>query len=258
MQKTMVLLIFAGFMITSCHKEPAEMVTPETNDQQLVKVVKTTHFSSFNYDDVIEYRYNDAGKLIREGVTNYYRDNNQRITRILNPPNNTNRMDTYVFYADETSGKVAYTICNYEAGGNAYRDSNSYIHNEEGLLVKLMNYTTSDKGIFYLYHYYELVYDTSKNLAHLKSFTVNNGLVQICGGWFDYAGYDNRINPLYSGDEVRMLENLLEVGNSSPNNFTSQNNTYSRQFTYRADGRPSSCSIIYNGNEQFTLTFYYK
>ena len=108
-----------------------------------------------------------------------------------------------------------------------------------------------------LSEYYILAYDAAGNLVTTDRFVINyDGKTTHCSH-NEFGRYDNSINPLYSGDEVRVVEHACQgMLNSSKNNFTSGNG-YTKMYEYRGDGRPRNCVIQQDGRNVSKLVFEY-
>ena len=273
MKKTALSAIFLAILV-SCKRESIEPTLPETNDQLLTKVIKTTTLGDgHSYDEVANYDYNEVGKVITEGSKSYMRDDKQRIVRILDQTSPINRRDIQVYYSDSDPTKVAYTFCRV-SGGDPATDSIVYIHDGYGRLSKTMSYIHSFGGtyvtdtIFYyqhtvpdttfLYQYTLFKYDDKGNVKQLDIYNLNiYGNPVHCKG-YRFENYDNMVNPQYADDEVRMMEYSFDgIVNASKNNFTSVG-IYSKNYEYRKDGRPRSCAVNQNGTPAFKLTFQYR
>lgn len=249
------LVVLATFI--SCKKEQTT-IQAETSDQQLVKITKTSAYGGGVIS--INYSYNSAGKLIAEGIKTYERDDQQRITRILEPNTMTNRTDTHVYYKDPTSNEVAYTFCTLK--DNIGTDSVVYIHNQKGELIKTISYFRDliNGKIFdapVMSEYILFTHDDAGNLMQWDDYKVQLGYENHCGS-FSFNYYDKKINPLYTGDEVRASD-IIWGGmlNNSANNCTNAG-IASKVYEYRADGRPRSC-ISHGGEaDEYELRFEYK
>jgi len=238
-------------MMIACKKENVVTEQTENSKQLLTKVIKTTNLSSdIFYNEVINYGYNNEGKIITEGNKTYFRDDKQRIIRILDPGTGTNRDDIKVYYTSPESDKIAYTLCTL-VGGDA-RDSVVYLHDNYGRLIKMESYVST-----FLSHYNVFAYDESGNIKQLDLYNIDNGKAFHCGHYY-FKGYDQTINPQHAVDEARSMEFSYQgVINASKNNFTSID-IYTKSYEYRADGRPRSCTVMQNGVTAFKLTFEYK
>jgi hypothetical protein len=256
----------------SCKKE-SSITQPENSNQLLTKVIRTGEFGGGTFS--IDYKYNSAGKLIKEGNKTYERDDQQRIVRILDPGTGSNRGDIQVYYNGYAPNEVAYTFCKMMTGDAT--DSVVYLHDDHGRLIKTMSYISyfanqyiPDTTLFY--EFCTFSYNMDGNMAQMDDYKINyDGRVVHCGQYF-FANYDRGINPLYTGDEVRMvdfscggiLNSTRGVLNNSMNNFTSTINnftstgSYTKLFEYRADGKPRTCLIQENGVNLFRLVYEYK
>jgi len=261
--KKAVLFAIVFIIMISCKKDnviKTDTKQTENSRQLLTKVVKTTNLSSdISYDDVINYEYNSAGKIITEGNKTYFRDDKQRIVRILDPGTGTNRDDINVYYSNPESNKIAYTLC-ILVGGEAI-DSVVYLHDEYGRLIKTTSYFSYISGAnspgAVLSHFTVFQYDEMGNIEKLNLYNVDNGKVFRCGQ-YHFMNYDKMINPQYAADEVRAMEFSYDgIINASKNNLTGING-YTKSYEYRTDGRPRSCMVKQNGTPAFKLTFEYK
>jgi len=255
--KPKILLPTLFVLFISCKKNEVVQTEVESSDQLLTKIVK--HAKGNVYTEVVNYGYNDAKKIIAEGDKQYVRDNFQRIIKILDPTTHTNRKEISVYYQDASTGIVDHTICNFQTSdpGISYRfrDSVSYIHDDNNRLIRMLSYISQNESAFFLSHYDIFTYNEKGNLTQFSKFNVNNGIPVNCGT-FAFSDYDDKKNPLYSEDEVRLIEMTWDIVNISFNNFSAINN-YSRNFLYRSDGRPRSCQVAGPG-DAFEITFYYK
>ncbi len=254
--------LFLG-MIMSCKKdEIAVSQQPETSDQLLTKITRTTYLGSeVTFDEVIKYEYNEAGKIITEGKKNYVRDEQQRIVRIFNSNTCEGRPDTKVYYSDVNPSEIVYTFSPLDAIGAT--DSVVYVH-AKGQLVKTMSYihsfaTATRPEHTSLEKYNTFEYDNEGNLSKVNSYSINyeTGNTIHCGQLF-FKDYYKTANPLYTSEEARTSEVGYEgLINSSKNNFYSVDR-YTKEYEYRADGRPRTCMVKYNGSLVFKLSFVYE
>lgn len=243
-------------IIFSCAKEKLFIETQETTLQKLSKITKTiTYRSGIQYHEVIEYRYNEAGKLIAEGNKKYLRDEQQRIVQIINP--NSSEFATKVFYTDGYGNKVAYTLCEIKSSNAKIMDSVVYVHDAYNRLVKMNGYVINEKAKPYLSHANILAYGTDSNLVKVDNYQVKNGVSGFVAS-YKFGNYDTYINPLYTEDEVRLLDINWDVINVSANNFTNGNNRFTKIYNYRKDGRPATCFVRNETGDIFTLTFEYR
>jgi hypothetical protein len=266
--KKILVFIYCATILISCKKNTDTPAQIENANQQLTRIIKTTNLSSGPVSQYLDFEYNSAGKIMVEGNKSYVRDEKQRIVQVgTNIPNTTVSQGGKVYYVSPESNKVAYTL--YTFADTYYNDVNTvdsiaYVHDATGNLAKLMYYVYhfGETPILYLYQAFD--YDNNGNLLALKRFSITNGIIGNCGAYV-FSNYDNKVNPLHAADEVRMAEfNMEGAVNLSANNFMSYKNNlsyidnYGKVYKYRADGRPASCSVLYNGTDAFTLTFEYK
>ena len=256
------LSIMFVMLMTSCKKDKvAANQQPETGDQLLTRVIRTTILSSdVSLDQVIKYEYNEAGKLISEGNKTYVRDDQQRIVRIFNSNAAEGRPETMVYYSEVDPAQVSYTFSPLDAIGAT--DSVVYLHTN-GRLTKTMSYihysaTTTCSEHTSLEKYNTYRYDEQGNLSKANFYSIDpkTGDIIRCGQFY-FKDYYKTANPLYTSDEIRTAE--MEYNgliNSSKNNFFSVDR-YTKDYEYRADGRPRSCMIKYNGTVVYKLTFEY-
>ena len=265
-------IIFCLLILAACKKNSSETLKPETSDQVLTKVTKTIQLSANNsYDEVINYSYNNAGKLIGGGDKTYLRDEQQRIVEILDKSNLTNRNQVTVYYNGAHSKEVAYTIANWSGPVYGY-DSVVYIHDENNRPIKTLVYIHQSAGNYldtinyyqyslpdtvYLGKYTDFKYDGDGNIIRITFYSIDlKGNIVLCGEYV-FEGYSKSVNPQYSNDEVRIADySFYGTLNSSKNNFTSIGNL-SKLYEYRTDGRPRICTVNQNGVKAFTLKFEY-
>ena len=240
----------------SCNKSGGNLETHDADGTVLDKVTKTTIYGSTTASENIEYKYDAAGKMISEGDKKYVRDAKGRIIKVLLLPNGTNRTDINVFYTDNSSLKVAYTITNLSGNPSAV-DSTVYERDNIGRIIKIASYFSEQGRIYFKDVFYKLFYDENQNLARFEKYNYSGEAIVYCGG-FSYTVYDNKINPAYSEDEVRMFYGAELFLNSSKNNVIASNGNYSKSHTYRADGRPLSSKVFDGGTEVCRIAYYYK
>lgn len=251
-------LFFACVLVVtiSCNKSGGNLESHNNEGIILDKIIKTTIYNSTTTSESIEYKHDFSGKMISEGNKKYTRDAKGRIINILFLPNETNRNDINVFYRDNSSLKVAYTLCNL-AGIPSAVDSTVYERDNSGRIIQITSYVSNGDGIFIKDIFYKLFYDEYQNLARFEKYSYNGGAIIYCGR-FSYTVYDNKINPAYSNDEVRMFYGSELFLNTSKNNVIASNGRYSRSHTYRADGRPLSSKVFDGGTEVCRIDYYYK
>lgn len=259
--KKSTLFLSCIILLIACQKQSAVSKEPAENSGQVLSAIikKTLFNSNLAYNEKILFEYDASGKLIMEGEKHYYRDEQGRIAHISLPPNNTNRREISVHYTDANSNMVAFTFCHFKAAGNRGEDSLSgydsivYVH-DGGRLSKMLEYF-SDNGINYTHYFtYNFTYDESGNIRETSKYKTDGSACYI----YSYDSYDDKINPLYSNDEVRMLETFWNAGNISPNNLVKGNYIADKVFDYRPDGRPRSCTVKENGVDVTSVTYQYK
>jgi hypothetical protein len=259
-------------ILVACKKNSTETLKPETSDQLLTKVTKITQLNGDNpYTEVINYSYNDAGKLISEGDKTYLRDEQQRIVEVLDANTCTNRNQVFVYYKDGHSKEVVYTLANWSGPLHGY-DSVVYVHDENSRPIKTMTYIHQAAGDYldtinyyqysipdttYLGKYTDFKYDGNGNIIRITFYSVDpKGNIVVCGEYV-FEGYGRSVNPQYSDDEVRIADySFYGTMNTSKNNFTAIGNL-SKLYEYRTDGRPRTCAVSQNGVKAFTLRFEY-
>ena len=240
----------------SCNKSDSNLETNDDDGSVLDKITKTTIYGSTTTSENIEYKYDGAGKIISEGGKKYVRDVKGRIIKVLLLPNGTNRTDINVFYRDNSSLKVAYTLTKLSGNPSAI-DSTVYERDNIGRVIKIASYYSDQGGTYLKDVFYKLFYDENQNLARFEKFNYSGEAIVYCGG-FSYTVYDNKINPAYSDDEVRMFYGSELFLNSSKNNVIASNGNYSKSHTYRADGRPLSSKVFDGGRAVCRIDYYYK
>jgi hypothetical protein len=260
--KKALAFVYCAAILISCKKNTDAPAPIENANQQLARIIKTTNLSSGPQIQYFDFEYNSAGKIISEGNKSYLRDEKQRIVEVRNKiPNTTVTQHYKVFYSSPESNKVAHTLFTFADTYNSEVntvDSIAYVHDNKGNLAKLMYYVYhfGETPGLYLYEVFE--YDNNGNMLALKRFSITKGVVRNCGAYV-FSNYDSKVNPLYAADEVRMAEfNIEGAVNLSANNFMNYNTSYDKVYSYRADGRPASCSVLFKNTDAFTLTFEYK
>ena len=102
------------------------------------------------------------------------------------------------------------------------------------------------------------MYDGNNNLSQIARYSVVVDVSILCEV-LSYKEYDNKINPAYSDDEVRILISSESFLNTAKNNVISASEKYLKSHTYRNDGRPLSCKVFDGGTtEGYRLDYYYK
>jgi hypothetical protein len=192
--------------------------------------------------------------------------------RILEPNTPTNREQIEVHYNAADPRNVSYTLCRISKGDPA-TDSVVYIHDDKARLLKTLSYIHYFGGTYvtgenlylhtvpdttFLAAYTLFSYDQNGNLAQLDGYNINRYGNPVHCSTKGFSNYSQTINPQYSEDEIRLMDNSFDgVINASKNNFINTG-IYSKKYEYRADGRPRTCLVYQNGSFAFTLTFVYK
>jgi len=248
--KTLLFSICFCILAVACNK--SNNIDPTNEAVALDKVVKTTIFNSIEVSETIDYVYDASGKIIAEGANKYTRDVKGRIINIQTPPDGSNRNNIDVYYRNDNSGKIAYTVCRFNTVGA--KDSSVYERDNNGRISKIVSHSDERGTIDY---FFKLSYDINGNLRLLEKYGVDRTVTVYCGGFY-YSLYDDRVNPAYSDDEARILVGSDLFLNTAKNNVISSNQNFSRSHTYRADGRPLSCKVFEGGKQVCRLEYYYK
>jgi len=247
--KTLLFAICFFILAVACNK--SNNIDPPNQGVVLDKVVKTTTFSSIDVSETIDYVYDASGKIIAEGGIRYTRDAKGRIINIKTPPDGSNRTNKDVFYRDDNSSKIAYTICRVQ--GSSF-DSCVYERDNNGRIARIVSYYTTSPGFD---HFFKLSYDANGNLKFLEKYSFNGSVIVYCGGLY-YEAYDDRLNPAYSDDEARIVVGSDKFLNTAKNNFIASVHGFAKSHTYRADGRPLSCKVFEGSTQVCRLEYYYK
>ena len=191
-------------------------------------LVRTASFNKNNDSVVTNYEYNTSGHLIKQwnkddstaGYIRYLRDSKERIISIENVPATGTHIISDVHYADDNSGKIAYTV-SYKKDAPALRlDSLLFTYENGKLSTKTTYWRQAD--ILAAVYYETLNYDAKGNIIQVQGYTVDaNGATAFNLG-YDFV-YDNYPNPYYSQDDALHIYNWYYA---SPNNITKQINHY--------------------------------
>jgi hypothetical protein len=220
---------------------------------------------------VITYQYDAARRLIamlKTGFsgnnTFYTRDDEERITRMITTQDSIS--DTIdVFYASPTLGVVSYTLGHF----GEVQDSEVYHYNQDHYTTSIAFYSLTVLpaqfgGLD------SITYDANGNVAQFQTGTPEPGGQFSLNLGYDFQ-YDNDINPLYSYDDCRMVNE--EAAIISPNNQMKQTNHYGGNppplpsdyvtytYRYRSDKKPSSAATggtAASANEVPVTTYYYQ
>jgi hypothetical protein len=273
-----VLLLLPG----SCRKHTAGVGrnyttgNPATEGSLLVK--KVDAWTNGAIDSTI-YVYDAARKLIAEHETGirtfpddidilFYRDDQERITKWATVENEDSGI-TAVYYVDATSGKVAYTVLTGVNAGGSLFDSAVYTYNQQNYPVRISEFISSSQP--YPSDYDSFTYDAAGNLSQYliyDSSAINQYHLNIA---YQFQ-YDNKINPLFSYDDARLVFEWSTA--FSPNNLVKQTNIYGNPpqrpsddvtltWYYRSDKKPDSSAeggtaISITGAPVVYSTYYYQ
>jgi hypothetical protein len=249
--------ILALIISPACNKSSDNIETTNNNGKSLDKIVKTIVYRSSTVSETIRYEYDVSGKIIGEGSKQYTRDANGRIISMSVPSSGNPRTNIDVFYASNTSKLVAYTICKFISGNIFGFDSSVYLRDNHGRIEKIVNYYSQNGDPFFVDRLYKLTYNENDNLQRIERYNVYDSYMVLCEV-FNYQGYDNKINPVYSDDEARLLPNADALLNTSKNNVITSLGTFSKSHIYREDGRPLSCKVYDGASEVYHFDYYYK
>ena len=274
--KSLAILLITVLPLLSCKKTAtgagsgARSFTapnPATEGALLVKEVD-------QYPDgdslVVTYQYDAALRLTAMlktgflGDTTYYtRDGKERVTRMITTQNGI--PDTIdVFYSSPTLGVVSYTRGHF----GAVQDSEVYQYNQNHYPLSIAFYLLTVLPV-QLGSVDSISYDGNGNVTEFRLFTPGTGGQFSLNLGYDFQ-YDNDINPLYSYDDCRIVDEGAAI--ISPNNQVKQTNQYgdpplmpgdyvTSTYQYRPDKKPSSAATggtADNPNEVPVITYYYQ
>jgi hypothetical protein len=220
---------------------------------------------------VITYQYDAAFGLtaiLKSGIngynTYYDRDSKERIVKRMITQNGV--ADTlYVFYANPSSEVVSYTI---DQSGPTFRDSAVYSYNQDHYPLSIAFYPLTVLPV-QLGSIDSISYDANGNVTEFRLFTPGTGGQFSLNLGYDFQ-YDSDINPLYSYDDCRIVDEGAAI--ISPNNQVKQTNQYGDPpllpsnyvtwtYQYRPDKKPSSAATggtADNPGSVPVTTFYYQ
>jgi YD repeat-containing protein len=278
------LLGFSSLLLFSCLKEFSlenqQLQNPDTllATGLLEKMISVTQPG--NTDSLIqEFRYDDAGRLVRENTTAKYldgsgslitrrsqalyeRDANHRIFRI-----------TRIGVFSDLSNNIDTLIENviYEGAGSSrivsLGDSNTvFEYDANNRVVKTMTYqrfpTPADPLKLVVFHQYS--YDAVGNMTKREEFNDqdNNGSFEL-GITYSFE-YDGHINPFHPTDDA-LIEwtwtrispaNVLKQKNdvADPQGIDDENVTV---YEYGSDNKPRAALFVGNGLN-IRIHYYYK
>lgn len=273
--KCIAILLIPILLFQSCKKTTTGAgvrsftgPNPATEGALLIKEVS-------RYPDgdslVITYQYDAALSLVAmlksgmDGYNTYYdRDSKERITRRIIVQGSI--ADTlYVFYASPTLGVVSYTI---DQSGTANRDSAVYAYNQDHYPLSIAFYSLTVLPVKPA-SIDSISFDANGNVTEFRLFTPGTGGQFSLNLGYVFQ-YDSDINPLYSYDDCRIVDEGAAV--ISPNNQVKQTNQYgdpplmpsdyvTLTYQYRPDKKPSSATTggtADNPGSVPVITFYYQ
>jgi hypothetical protein len=247
---------------------------PATEGSLLVKVVQA--WTNGANDSTI-YEYDAGRRLIAEHEMGigpypndilYYRDGQERITKWTSAANGDSGV-TSVYYVDASSGKVAYTLLTGGSSGGPFSDSAVYVYNQQSYPVRISDFYSTTQP--YPSDYDSFTYDAAGNLSQYLIYDSSGpGAYDLNIGY--QFQYDNKINPLFSYDDARLVFEW-DIA-FSPNNLVKQTNIYGNPpqrpsddvtltWYYRSDQKPDSSAeagsaISLTGAPVVYSTYYYQ
>lgn len=267
----LLLIIIINILLLSCQQELTNIdISGNGNTDSTANklLIKTVAYYNHNNDSIINnYQYNAKGNLIKlsnddgsiTGVIDYLRDNKERIIKIENTTSSGVSLITEVYYLNENTNNIAYSITYDTSNINKRIDSTVYRY-ENNRLSKTILYTPLTDTMAASY-YYTLNYDAKGNVVQVRGFTINADGTSGFNIGYDYL-YDAYSNPLYSQDDIR---NIYNWGNGSPNNIvkrvhhynTIDNNDDYVNSDYEYDNKGRQVKVAWTGPFTVTNTMYY-
>jgi YD repeat-containing protein len=267
----LLLIIFITSMLFSCQQELDNIdISGNGNTDSTTSklLIRTVAYYNLNNDSIVtNYQYNTKGNLIKQsnndgsvtGVIGYLRDDKERILKIENTTSSGVSLVTEVYYSNENTGNVAYSVTYDTSNINKRIDSTVYSY-ENNKLSKTILYTPWT-DIMAASYYYTLNYDAKGNVVQVRGFTINADGTSSFNIGYDYL-YDTNLNPFYSHDDIR---NIYNWGNGSPNNITklilhyntinSSDDYVNSEYQYDEKGTP--VKVAWSGPFTVTNTMYY-
>jgi hypothetical protein len=273
------LAVFLPFFV-SCRKQTSRAGrsytagNPATEGSLLVKKVDAWTNGA---NDSTTYGYDAARRLIAEHEVGiglypddilYYRDDQERITKWTSAANGDSGV-TDVYYSDANSGKVAYTLLTGESSGGPLFDSAVYVYNQQNYPVRISDFISNTQP--YPSDYDSFTYDGAGNLSQYLIYDSSGPGVYKLNIGYQFQ-YDNKINPLFSYDDARLVFEW-DIA-FSPNNLVKQTNIYGNPpqrpsddvtltWHYRSDQKPGSSAeagsaISITGAPVVYSTYYYQ
>ena len=253
--KSLAILLITVLPLLSCKKTTTgtgarSFTTPNPATEGALLVKEVDRFPDGD-SLVVAYEYDAARRLTAMhktgslGYDTYYsRDNRERITRmIITQGGIPDTID--VFYASPTLGVVSYTLGHF----NTSQDSEVYHYNQDHYTTSIAIYSLTVLPA-QLGSIDSISYDANENVTEFRLFTPGAGGQFSLNLGYDFQ-YDNDINPLYSYDDCRIVDEGAAI--ISPNNQLKQTNQYgdpplipsdyvTLTYQYRPDKKPSSAA----------------
>lgn len=229
---------FCSTMMLSCEKEVSMTNQSGSGNSDVPELLIKTIDESPQGSIVTEYKYDHAKKLVSEQTTMFnisrgsktssilfFRDTQGRITKTAHkydqPVDNIlyDTVITLVYYEDPVSRKIHHTTTATTANGITVYDSVRYLYSALGKVVKTEHYTyrsneTRKKG-----NWFSWEFNSAGNLVKMEQYSDQTG-TGIYGVDITYLfDYDDKVNPYYSGDDIRLETDWYSA---SPNNVIKQ------------------------------------
>jgi YD repeat-containing protein len=228
--------------MAACEKELSSTNHHDSNITDSQELLVKTIDESPGGSIITEYAYDQSSKLISERTTMtntsvgtrtssmiFYRDPQGRIIKTAHkydqPVENIlyDTVITLVHYENQNSTKILYTTAATTANGITVYDSTLYSYNASNKVIKTQHYTyrsneplgTPRKKS----NWFSWDYNSVGNLIKMEQYSdpAGNGAYQVD---ITYTfEYDNKINPYYSGDDIRLEGDWYSA---SPNNVVKQ------------------------------------
>ncbi len=301
MKKAYFLFALLAALFVSCQKDISldaqnttvvnELLRGDENGELLVRMVSVSIPGS---DSIVqEYQYDSAKQLAQESfsaistqagatkiyssITRFYRDASERVVKVAQKYGQPvegivyDTTFTYITYQNAGSKKIMYTITITKSGSKTAYDSTVYFYGTNNRVNKTQHFTGSIIDSLSVTPksqvYFTWQYESKGNLTKIEQFSDNNN-----NGNFELMisyefKYDDKINPLFAQDDVRMEGGWGSV--ASPNNVLEQKVTpagigagYTHQwfYQYQINNRPATERFTSGdvGSRVTTAKYYYK
>jgi hypothetical protein len=242
MKRKLIILSLASSILLSCQKEVS---MSDNNGTVLIDdaaLLVKTFDESANGSITTEYKYDVSKKLVSErtSMTNtsvgtrtsslyFYRDGLGRIIKTAHkydqPIDNIlyDTVVTSVIYETAISNKIVYSKTSTTANGITVYDSTRYAYNVDGKITRTEHFTYRQDDLPTIpprrSNYFNWQYDATGNLIKMEQYSdfSGSGVFQLEIAYL--FEYDNKINPYYSGDDIRLESDWYSA---SPNNVIKQ------------------------------------